>query len=137
MMDNYNSQHAPILIPTVDLNRLLLPHFSGRMQTVGVEDVEFVGKGWNNILLELHENLVKINPDYRIVQIKEKMGGLRFYLAESTLEMNKHVDEAERASMETCEECGREGGLFNDRGWLKTVCTAHAVSRGDILDDED
>ena len=131
------NQQPPILIPTADVNRLLFPHFSERMQTVGVEDVEFVGQGWNNILLELHENLTKINPDYRIVQVKEKMGGLRFYLAESTPEMNKHVDEAERASMKTCEECGREGDLFNDKGWFRTVCAEHAVAREEMFDEED
>lgn len=34
---------------------------------------------WEDIVIDCHEQLIKIDPDYTIIQIKEKFGGLRYY----------------------------------------------------------
>ena len=35
---------------------------------------------WADILQDAHDRIVAIDPDYNIVQIKSKFGGLRFYV---------------------------------------------------------
>jgi hypothetical protein len=59
----------------------------------------------------------------RASQIKEKYGTLRFYMTHGTEEMYKIVDNAERKSLKTCEECGKPGKL-RGRGWYYTRCAA-------------
>lgn len=54
-------------------------------------------------------------------QIKEKFGGLRYYLDGGTTEIYKWIDEAEEACWKICEYCGAEGKLRYG-GWLKTLC---------------
>ena len=39
------------------------------------------GEGWYGIIIECHKKLKAIDPDYRILQIKEKFGSLRYYFA--------------------------------------------------------
>ena len=81
------------------------------------------GDGWYKILDEL---CAKLEP-YGVVaaQIKEKFGGLRFYL-ESTPsdkwdEIHNLITEAERQSYKTCERCGQPGDLRGG-GWARTLC---------------
>lgn len=54
-------------------------------------------------------------------QIKEKFGGLRFYLTSGTEEMYKICSEAESKSYKTCEQCGNPGKV-RDGGWILTLC---------------
>lgn len=42
-----------------------------------------VGDGWMPIVLEAHEKFLALDPDYEINQIKEKFGGLRYYVSQS------------------------------------------------------
>lgn len=54
-------------------------------------------------------------------QIKEKYGGLRFYLMSGTEEMHKATEEAEERSLTICEDCGADGKL-RPGGWYRTLC---------------
>jgi len=97
--------------------------------------------GWVSSLLNVlhkHYGLTKRKPchcrKYKAnhpcaSQVKEKLGGLRFYMTHSSVEIEKHIDEAEAKSYKTCEECGQDGELRNDAGWLTTLCETHAISR--------
>jgi len=86
---------------------------------------ESVGKGWKQIVLDLCADLRHLGWDGRLVQIKEKFGGLRFYINAGSLDVRKRISEAERLSSSTCEECGQPGCLRNG-SWLKTLCDEHA-----------
>lgn len=77
------------------------------------------GKGWKDLIDPLIEMCEKNNV--QINQIKEKFGGLRFYVASAGKEIYDAIDEAERKSFETCESCGAPGKLRKG-GWLKTLC---------------
>lgn len=39
------------------------------------------GPGWLQIVLECHAKLLEIDPDYKILQIKQKFNGLRYYFS--------------------------------------------------------
>ena len=60
-----------------------------------------------------------------LIQIKEKFGGLRFYYSGGDDVIHDHVLIAERLSKQTCEECGAEGKVRSDLGWIRTLCDTH------------
>ena len=68
-----------------------------------------VGPGWKDIITSLYEDLIKLGWDRKVYQVKEKFGGLRFYIGEGTTEIFDRIALAEEASLETCEECGKPG----------------------------
>jgi hypothetical protein len=57
-------------------------------------------------------------------QVKEKFGGLRFYMNHSTEEIRRAIHEAEKESLMTCETCGRMGKL-RGRSWYFVACDEH------------
>ena len=59
-----------------------------------------------------------------IVQIKEKFGGLRFYINNGTEEMENYIRFAESMSLCTCARCGSPGKIRNT-GWSRTLCDIH------------
>lgn len=84
--------------------------------------------GWDEIVEELHNELVKIIPDYKAFQTKQKFGTLRFYieplpgLSEETYNrIFGLIREAEAKSAHTCEECGQPGKLRGNR-FVRTLC---------------
>lgn len=88
------------------------------------------GPGWDELIMMTHYSLYALDPGYRISQIKEKFGGLRYYfstsegLDEATRErMWKIEGLAGRLSESVCEECGAYGRPSNpSRSWIKTLC---------------
>lgn len=94
------------------------------------------GDGWFNLLDKLMDNITKncdkIKVKYPVIfQIKEKFGGLRFYIKSLKADDNtcdeiyKHIREAEIESEKTCEICGKKGKIENIRGWLQCLCKKH------------
>ena len=63
------------------------------------------------------------------VQVKEKFGGLRFYVQAATKEHYNYISFAESMSYRTCESCGAEGKTYTD-GWHRTLCDIHAAMDG-------
>jgi hypothetical protein len=63
------------------------------------------------------------------VQVKEKFGGLRFYVQAATDKHYNYISFAESMSYHTCEECGNPGKTYTD-GWHTTLCDIHAAMAG-------
>jgi hypothetical protein len=81
-----------------------------------------VGEGWYPLLFELDERLSEIDPDYRIAQIKEKFGGLRYYIESKRYDKAQEiVDEIEDRSYTICEITGKPGRPTRKNGWIKTL----------------
>lgn len=81
--------------------------------------------GWNKLIDDLHEALLVNDPDYKLVQTKEKFGGLRFYVEFPISEQGKElIREAEAKSFEVCQACGKPGKLVG-HGWAATLCPKH------------
>ena len=91
----------------------------GYSEPYGIE----CGEGWRDIISRTHEKLKYLDPDYTILQIKEKFGGLRYYFDSSEYGgvtydiMNDVVSSAEREASYTCELCGASGIM---KGKVKT-----------------
>jgi hypothetical protein len=87
--------------------------------------LQIPGPGWTPILDELHRQLVLLDPGYRLLQVKEKLGHLRVYAGfERSVadECQRLVREAEARAARTCERCGQPGQLRQDRRWRLTLC---------------
>ena len=86
-----------------------------------------VCKGWFNLLMDLSVKLEAMEgiKDTHVVQVKEKFGGLRFYISHGTDEMFDAIDKAEETSYTICESCG-DAGTLRREGWMQTLCDKHA-----------
>ena len=56
-------------------------------------------------------------------QVKEKFGGLRFYIDGADDYVSGVVSMAESMSYRTCENCGSPG-KSGGKGWIKTLCNS-------------
>lgn len=110
-----------------------------------------VGLGWwdllNDAFKKINEEMKKLPkaPElrFKIAQIKEKFGTLRFYYdmrvgpggkmpgtdvyTDAIQAIGAAVEDAESLSHRTCETCG-EPGESRGGGWVKTLCDEHAVA---------
>lgn len=80
-----------------------------------------VGPGWHGIIRRLITDLATMGWDGTVMQVKEKFGGLRFYIGASNDDVFERVSKAEIESYDTCETCGEPGTSGGD-GWITTRC---------------
>jgi len=59
---------------------------------------------------------------FRVDQIKEKFGGLRFYYSGGDDYIDGMVSMAESMSYTICESCGTTENVGNTKGWIYTCC---------------
>ena len=92
----------------------------------------FPGDGWFDIIWDLSSKLepliqkcideeqdTELYP--KAFQVKEKFGGLRFYMTCGSREIFDLINETEVLSHKTCEECGKPGEERGG-GWIHTHC---------------
>jgi hypothetical protein len=90
------------------------------------------GDGWFNILWRLCERLEPVvaaveaetGCPFRVLQVKEKFGGLRFYTNFNNEAISAIIETAEVESFHTCEVCGQPGKRRGVDG-LQTTCDEH------------
>jgi hypothetical protein len=95
--------------------------------------------GWVEIIKECDELLAYMDPVYRVFQIKEKFGTLRYYF-ETDLEgpqsqiMSFIAQGFETMSAWRCQACGKYGETKSLNGWLYTACPEHTNEESEIVD---
>ncbi len=104
-----------------------------------------VGTGWVGLIDEIFDKKEKLQLNtVKIVQVKEKYGGLRVYIDGYEMDENhpvykfeKFLHEVENRSFKICEACGKPGAV-RGRHWYYTSCDEHAKN-GDLplKDDND
>lgn len=89
-----------------------------------ITDSDFfeVGLGWFPLIKDLITDLIELGWNKEVCQVKEKFGGLRFYINAATSEAHKRISQAEIESMSICEVTGKPGKLRTDIGWYRTLC---------------
>lgn len=79
--------------------------------------------GWQSLVSPLIDLCEQHGVE--ILQIKEKFGGLRFYVGEMSDEnvasLSTAINVAEDASFRICQDCGAPG-VLRGGGWLRTLC---------------
>lgn len=82
-----------------------------------------IGPGWVPLVLSLIDELEKTQKKFEVVQVKEKLGGLRFYI-DGDNDLCKIIHSFEEQSFHICEVCG-EAGEVRDLPWVTTLCQEH------------
>jgi hypothetical protein len=83
-----------------------------------------VGPGWGKILTWLY----LFKPCHvQVTQVKEKYGGLRFYVGSAPIWYHEMIHRAENRSERTCEVCGKPGKIYT-KGWYICRCPKHATN---------
>lgn len=87
------------------------------------------GYGWYGLILPLYFAIQKYNKDkpeeeqIHIDQIKEKFGGLRFYISNAPEKFLDWASRIEDESYKVCEFCGSVTDVTTKgRGWITTQC---------------
>jgi len=94
------------------------------------------GDGWFDILWRLCEDLEPLVAEaerqtghpFEVLQVKEKLGGLRFYVNHRTDAISERITAAELESLRTCEVCGQPGKR-REGNWIRTLCDEHAAGQ--------
>ena len=84
-----------------------------------------VGVGWASLIHTIYDKLDEMKHIVKIVQVKEKWGGLRVYTEYQNDEFEKVNIAMCTASVTICEICGNPGTLRDDSRWFKTRCEEH------------
>jgi len=85
------------------------------------------GDGWYGIidtLCRLIQHYMEGLPGETVeaIQVKEKYGGLRFYINGGDSYVYGLIAFAEELSLRTCEQCGSTDGVTQTKGWVYTLC---------------
>lgn len=84
--------------------------------------------GWFDLIYKLCQDIQNTidsdKDEYQpeVLQVKEKFGGLRFYIDSGSSEVHKLINSAEAKSYDICEYCGSEDEVTQTTGWIKTIC---------------
>ncbi|ANL12011.1 MULTISPECIES: hypothetical protein [unclassified Rhizobium] len=100
-----------------------------------VDDPYFECKeGWAGLLddfLSVVDRVLPADREFRLLQVKEKMGGLRIYYSAVPSEAAEEIRNAERRaemrSEHICETCGKRGRMSNSDGYWFVACEEHLV----------
>ena len=76
-----------------------------------------------DITRELENGPDELLAEFRVDQIKEKFGGLRFYVSVGNDDIYNLIRVAENECDKLCEDCGKPGERRRG-GWIKTRCDA-------------
>ena len=91
------------------------------------------GDGWFGILwrlcVDLEPMVMELEKEtgerFQVLQVKEKLGTLRFYVTHHTAAIDGRIAEAQLESSRMCEVCGQPGRTRSG-GWIQTLCDEHA-----------
>lgn len=97
-------------------------NYKGYTRELGLSSV---GAGWAPLVNRVFDKLETIKGNVKIIQVKEKYGGLRIYTDYSNEELDEVIYDAEHESLEICDQCGQPGKL-RGKSWYYTSCDEHA-----------
>ncbi len=86
------------------------------------------GDGWFEIIWSLCTELEKLGEDIVASQVKEKLGGLRFYIQGGSDAAYALISKATKESVKTCEQCGKPGRSHGTE-WIWTECETCQAKR--------
>jgi len=98
--------------------------YSGRYKPLQENLMSFgfaCGDGWFNLIYDLSKKISQIVPDAIALQVKEKFGGLRFYVINCNDEGFDEIHKTENLSFTICKNCGKPGKRIRGN-WIKTLC---------------
>jgi len=83
--------------------------------------LQSVGDGWASLVNEVFDFMATMKTSVKIIQVKEKWGGLRIYTDAMHVVLDKKIIDVEQRSFTICEVSGAAGKLRNCDGWYRTL----------------
>ena len=85
------------------------------------------GPGWYPLIERLSADIAAILDEmpleaFRVLQVKQKFGGLRFRVTGSNERILNRIAQAQVEAAHTCEGCGRTSRIRSIDMWLTTGC---------------
>jgi len=81
------------------------------------------GEGWLELIKNCIQECIDAGWDKKICQIKQKFGGLRFYINTANDEVWNVIRKYEDLSFETCEICGSTKNVtVEGKSWTQALC---------------
>lgn len=109
------------IMTTQELNTILTPYWKQDWDGYCRFD-----DGWADLVHQCHLEILDVDPNYKILQIKEKLGGLRYYYQSEmgvwVQEIDNIIQKYEELCSSTCENCDNPGSLSLSGRWYKTLC---------------
>ena len=86
-----------------------------------------ISDGWLPLVRNLTRYLEAMASDEgqqppHVLQVKDKFGGLRFYVDNPTVAQGRVIQFAEMLSFSICERCGTMADVTVEGGWRKALC---------------
>ncbi len=100
------------------------------------------GDSWFNLVHKLCQDIQReldkdldpsLKEDVYVLEVKEKFGGLRFYITCGNDAIFDLIDKAEEESYKICEICGAPGANSVAGGWYQTLCVKHRKIKGAVV----
>jgi hypothetical protein len=123
-------QEAAAFQAIVDRYQLFFDHEPHRLYPVG--EMDWPPPGWVPLVERLIVRLIKLGWNRRLAQVKEKFGGLRFYVGKSSPAVRAAITRAESRSYRTCDKCGKPGRQREEEG-VAVRCETHRNRDGKPL----
>lgn len=91
--------------------------------------------GWypliRTLCVQIEHHVKSVNTFVRVMQIKEKFGGLRFYIDGGDECIRGMIQMACAMSLHICEDCGNPGRMRSDN-WYRTLCDEHSKQNNGV-----
>ena len=79
--------------------------------------------GWNELIWDTLAACIELDPELKVIQIKEKFAGLDIHIDTENPEVWDICNEARTKSLTICESCGTMEAQGVSKGyWMKTMC---------------
>jgi hypothetical protein len=91
-----------------------------------------VGNGWLGIIKETIEDITPMGWNKEVTQVKEKFGGLCFYITSAPENVHMRIIESDKLSYTVCEICGDIGYNKPHNGWYQTLCEKHHQEKNHV-----
>jgi hypothetical protein len=94
-----------------------------KLESNPIIDSDFfeVEPGWFPLIKDLITDLINLGWNKEVCQVKEKFGGLRFYINDGSDEVFNRIHKSEKESLTICEITGKIGELRTDIPWFRTL----------------
>ena len=95
--------------------------------------------GWHELVCKCHLELLAMDPNYEVFQVKEKFGSLRYYFGTKSTDLKEFMmwkvsEKYMFLSEKTCEITGKAGKLMFKQGLYKTLAEEYEKDGWKLVD---
>ena len=117
---------------------LILEQITSRINSAYGKVIE-CDPGWHELVCKCHLELLAMDPNYEVFQVKEKFGSLRYYFGTKSTDLKEFMmwkvsEKYMFLSEKTCEITGKAGKLMFKQGLYKTLAEEYEKDGWKLVD---